>query len=270
MVPAPITPTRCIAITASLDAGEPESLAERACTTAVGRCYVGDESLGDVMGKRYPGSFWSKWLVEESLPCCPFEVRMPSVNLRQMRKPALLVIDMLNDFLAGWQPEARRRLARSIDELVETTRSVGHPVVWIRQEFDPDLRDAFPEMRAKNIAITIKGTAGCEIIPELRVLPTDSMIIKKRYSAFYNTVLDETLGRLKPDSLIVAGINTHACIRMTAIDAYQRDWPVILAADCIDSYDREHHEISLKYLRGKMATVMTNEEIRAAMASPRA
>ena len=45
-------------------------------------------------------------------------------------------------------------------------------------------------------------------------------------------------------------------------DAYQRDWSVVVAADCVDSYDREHHEISLRYMSGKIATVMSNEDIR--------
>lgn len=52
---------------------------------------------------------------------------------------------------------------------------------------------------------------------------------------------------------------------MTAIDAYQRDFSVILAADCIDSYDREHHEISLRYMKDKIAAVMTDAEIAAAL-----
>jgi nicotinamidase-related amidase len=58
--------------------------------------------------------------------------------------------------------------------------------------------------------------------------------------------LDNVLDQLQPDSIILAGINTDACIRMTAIDAYQRDWAVILASDCIASYDREHHDITLR------------------------
>jgi isochorismate hydrolase len=65
--------------------------------------------------------------------------------------------------------------------------------------------------------------------------------------------------------LILAGINTHACIRTTAIDAYQRDWKVILASDCVDSYDREHHDISLRYMKDKVASVMSNQEISAAL-----
>ncbi len=39
---------------------------------------------------------------------------------------------------------------------------------------------------------------------------------------------------------MLAGINTHACTRMTAIDAYQRDLAVILPREAVDSYDKEH------------------------------
>jgi nicotinamidase-related amidase len=182
-----------------------------------------------------------------------------------MKKPVLIVVDMLRDFLEGWEPDRRETLVHSINELVAVMRSFSLPVIWVRQEFEPDLRDAFPEMRAKGIRITIKGTQGCEILPGLALAPADLVIVKKRYSAFYGTTLDETLARLRPDAIIVAGINTHACIRTTAIDAYQRDWPVILAEDCIDSYDEEHHEISMKYMKDKVAAVMSNEEIQASL-----
>ncbi|MGA7401137.1 MAG: isochorismatase family protein, partial [Candidatus Sulfotelmatobacter sp.] len=60
---------------------------------------------------------------------------------------------------------------------------------------------------------------------------SDPVLIKKRYSAFYQTELDQLLHRLQPDAIILAGINTHACIRVTAIDAYQRDWETIVAAN---------------------------------------
>ncbi len=185
-----------------------------------------------------------------------------------MKKPVLIVIDMLRDFLEKWEPARKAQLTANINELVGLMRNASRPVIWVRQEFEPDLRDAFPEMRAKGIRTTIKGTPGCEIFSELMVAPTDTVIIKKRYSAFFRTSLDDALDRFEPDAIILAGINTHACIRMTAIDAYQRDWPVILAGDCIDSYDREHHDISLRYMKDKIAAIMSNEEIRSALTDP--
>jgi nicotinamidase-related amidase len=182
-----------------------------------------------------------------------------------MKKPVLIVVDMLRDSLAGLEPDRKARLVHSINELAGVMRSFSHPLVWVRQEFEPDLRDAFAEMKTKGIRTTIKGTPGCEILAELAFALSDAVIVKKRYSAFYGTVLDETLARLGPDTVILAGVNTHACIRTTAIDAYQRDWPVVLAADCIDSYDREHHEISMRYMKDKIAAVMTNQEIQSAL-----
>ncbi len=92
----------------------------------------------------------------------------------------LVVIDMLHDFLGSWEATRRQKLVSSINELVGGMRSLGHAVVWVRQEFQSDLRDAFREMKVKGISITIKGTPGCQIVSELAVSPSDLVIVKKR------------------------------------------------------------------------------------------
>ncbi len=186
-----------------------------------------------------------------------------------MQKPVLIVIDMLNSFLRNWQPEAKEKLVVSINELADLMRSYKFPVLWVRQEFEPDLSDALPEMRSKQIYLNIKGSRECQITSELRIGPEEIVIVKKRYSAFFKTGLDDLLERLQPDGIILAGIHTHACIRTTAIDAYQRDFQVILAGDCIDSYDRRHHTVSLEYMRDKIASVLSNSEIRRLLESER-
>jgi nicotinamidase-related amidase len=186
-----------------------------------------------------------------------------------MQKPVLIVIDMLNDFLEKWERSDRDRLIDAINELVQIMRRASRPVIWVRQEFESDLSDAFLEMKVKSIHIAIKGTSGSQIDSQLKVSPSDIVMVKKRYSAFFGTDLDEKLQHLRPDGLIFAGINTHACIRTTAIDAYQRDWPFILASECIDSYDREHHHVTLKYMKDKLATLMTNREIDAMLSAHR-
>jgi len=184
-----------------------------------------------------------------------------------MRAPALIVIDMVNDFLDTSPRVARREIIEATNALIGVMRRHGRPVIWVRQEFRADLQDAFLEMRAKGTRITIEGTPGCEIAADLAIVPSDTVLVKKRYSAFFGTPLDRLLADLAPDGLILAGLNTHACIRMTAIDAYQRDWSVIVAADCVGSYDRTHHDLSLRYMDGKIARVMRNEEIAAMLGS---
>jgi len=178
-----------------------------------------------------------------------------------MKQPVLLVIDMLNDYFQhGSLAERRGALVHSINELVALFRSRHWPIIWIRQEFAPDLSDAFLAMRDQGIAMTIAGTQGCQILPELDCHATDPVIVKKRYSAFFGTNLDDLLTSMKPGCVVLAGINTHACVRTTAIDAYQRDYRVVVAAECVASYDEEHHQVTLRYLRG-MAQALNNAEL---------
>jgi nicotinamidase-related amidase len=186
-----------------------------------------------------------------------------------MPRMTLLIIDMLNDFfrqhacLAGQRPQ----LVASINTLAKSFRYHGQPVLWVRQEFAPDLHDAFLEMRKHNLHVTIAGTDGCELLPELDFHPTDKIIVKKRYSAFFGTDLEAMLKNIRPDLLVVAGINTHACVRATVIDAYQRDYEVVVATECIASYDEAHHEMTTRYLDGAIAHLLPNREIIGMLAS---
>jgi nicotinamidase-related amidase len=172
-------------------------------------------------------------------------------------------IDLLQDFLRQQEAHRVERLINSKNELISFFRGAELPIIWVRQEFAPNLTDAFLEMREGGIRVAIAGTQGAQIDPRLDRNATDITIIKKRYSAFFRTGLDDVLGRLGATELVLAGVNTHACVRTAAIDAYQRDLKVILAADCLSSYDQEHAAISLRYMDGKIGRAMTNGEIQA-------
>ena len=96
----------------------------------------------------------------------------------------------------------------SINEHTQAFRGHDEPVVWVRQEFVPDLADAFLEMRKQGMRPTIAETDGCEVLAELDRQPPDKTVVKKRYSAFFGTDLDATLASLRPAAIIVSGINT--------------------------------------------------------------
>ena len=178
-------------------------------------------------------------------------------------KVAALIIDMQEDFF-GHERLLRSRadLAERTNELVSCCRENDTDIIWVKQEFAPDLSDAMLEAKQKGIHIVISGTPGAEILGELDWRATDTLVVKKRYSAFFGTDLDERLARDGISQLIVAGINTHACVRTTVVDAYQRDFEVVLARDCIDSHDGEHHDVSWRYMDGKLGRGMSNEQIR--------
>jgi nicotinamidase-related amidase len=180
-----------------------------------------------------------------------------------MGRPAIFVIDMLNDCFGHDElARARATLCSSINQLTALARAKGCPIVWVRQEFKHDLSDAFLEMKKGDIRMFIEGTPGPLILDELIRCDSDIEIVKKRYSMFYGTKLESLLQELETDSLILAGVNTHACIRAAAIDAYQRDLQVTIVRECVASKDVEHHEITLDYLGGGIATLITLGEFR--------
>jgi nicotinamidase-related amidase len=177
-------------------------------------------------------------------------------------KTALLIIDLQREFFEeGRLKENKEKLVDNINELVDMAHNKNIPVIWIRQEFKADLSDAPLYNRKHNKLSTIEGTLGAEFLPELNKNKDDYEIVKKRYSSFFKTDLDKILNKLKIERVIIAGINTMTCVRVTAIDAYQRDYEVILALDCVDAYDLKQHENSLKYLQYAVATGMKNKEI---------
>jgi nicotinamidase-related amidase len=182
-----------------------------------------------------------------------------------MLKRCLLVIDLQNDFLGQWAAGKVDALVRNTNRLVSAFRRSGLPVIWIRQQFRADLSDASLEMRDRGVPIVIEGTKGAQLLDGLDWRPADGTIIKTRYSAFFKTDLEQRLTEIGAHELVLCGVNTHACIRVAAIDAYQRDFRVVLAEDCIGSYDDEHARVSLDYMNGKIARVATVAEITRAL-----
>jgi len=180
---------------------------------------------------------------------------------------ALIILDLLEDFFdtSLWPkseiPAARTRLVENTNALSATCRAAGMPVLWFRQEFREDLSDAFPHMRKNGLRYTIAGTPGCELLAELRVTSTDHVLLKSRFSGFYQTTLEVELQRLDVHSVILAGITTAWCVRCTAADAYQRDLEVMIAADCVAAFTGQAHREAVAAMDGYIATFLSNEEL---------
>ncbi|WP_137153869.1 isochorismatase family cysteine hydrolase [Rhizobium sp. FKL33] len=178
---------------------------------------------------------------------------------------ALMIIDMQNDALEALTPERVEQLIDRQNRLARAFRARGLPVILVRGEFKADLSDAFLEMRRKQVAVSIEGTPGAALHPGFECDGSDIEIVKKRYSTFFRTNLDEILAERGVTRLVLTGVNTHACIRMAAVDAYQRDLDVVIVEDAVASYDDEHASVSLRYMTDKIAAVMSAESAIAAL-----
>ena len=123
----------------------------------------------------------------------------------------LIVIDMLNDFLDRWQADERAGLIGRTNHLIAAFRELSCPVIWVRQAFKPDLSDAYLEMRDKKISVIIEGTHGAQIHDDLDCRASDTIVIKKRYSAFFGTNLYDIVNR-HDQTFFGSGRREHACL----------------------------------------------------------
>ena len=117
--------------------------------------------------------------------------------------------------------------------------------------------------------IHVEDTWNTEILPELAPLVSDIVIIKRRWSAFYDTELDSQLRRLGAKYLIVTGCTTSMCIESTIRDAAFRDYICLLPADCTGQPTRHDsnysgHEASLKIIEMSFGWLSTSEKVRSA------
>jgi ureidoacrylate peracid hydrolase len=180
---------------------------------------------------------------------------------------AVLVIDMLNDFL---EPEGAmpllegRRLFEPIGRLLGAARTGGMPVIWICDEHSPADREF-----EKRSVHCLKGSWGAEIVADLGRKAEEIRIPKTRYSGFYQTDLEETLRRLRVDHLILAGVVTNICVRSTAHDAFFRDYRVVIPVECVAATSEREQESTLYDLDTHYATVVDLEDVLAIFAEAR-
>ena len=107
------------------------------------------------------------------------------------------------------------------------------------------------------------GSEEAEIVPELRPLPGEMVIVKPRYSAFFHTRLDLCLRRLGVDALLIAGTQYPNCIRATVTDALSLDYRVTVLSDCCSAQTPEIAEANLTDMRNLGARCVTLAAWRA-------
>lgn len=157
---------------------------------------------------------------------------------------ALLVIDMINDFVTGeFENERAKDIVPNIKELLAAARSSGKLVIYV-SDTHPEGDSEFSIWGEHAVA----GTEGSEVIPELEPKDDDYTLEKREYSAFYETGLDSLLEELDVDDLVLTGVLTHICIQHTAADAFFRDYGVIVPKGCVDDLSDEENREALKFI----------------------
>jgi nicotinamidase-related amidase len=166
-----------------------------------------------------------------------------------MSKEALLIIDMLNDFVLQGTPlevPETRKVIHAIKREIESARKKSVPVIYVCDAHDKEDRE-FSKFGWP--AHAVDGSEGAEVVDELKPTKNDIVIKKQTYSGFYKTALDETLQKLNIDSLRLTGCVTHICVLFTASDAVLRDYKVTVNEDAVAGIEKENHDAAIRIMK---------------------
>ncbi len=171
------------------------------------------------------------------------------------KKYAVLVVDMLNDFVTGaLKCERGLAIVSKTAELLDGCRKKDVPIVFCN---DAHLKDIDHELKFWGDH-AIAGTKGAEVIPELALCDKDYVVPKRRYSGFFKTDLDLLLRELGVNTVIMTGLHTHMCVRHTSADAYQHGYDVVVAKDATDAFTEQDYLSGLEYLKATYGAEITD------------
>jgi nicotinamidase-related amidase len=177
-----------------------------------------------------------------------------------MARHAILVIDMLNDFVGEKAPlrcPGGETIIPDLQRLFKWARGrEGDDVQLVFIEEAHRENDA--DFRVRPVH-AVKGTWGSDFIPELYPEKDEYIVQKRRHSGFAYTDLDLYLREENIDTVVMTGVWTNVCVRSTATDALARAYKVITLSDGCASKTEEMHEYGLNDL-SIFSKIMTIDE----------
>jgi nicotinamidase-related amidase len=161
---------------------------------------------------------------------------------------ALLIIDMLNDFIREngklYIGDSGGKIILPIQRELERFRKEKNLVFYICDHHRPDDKEfsLFPPH-------CLSGTEGANIIEELKPLKNDLIIHKRKYSGFFQTDLDISLREEGIMELELVGVCTNICVLYTAVSARMLNYKVTVLKDAVASFDQQAHDFALKQMK---------------------
>lgn len=195
----------------------------------------------------------------------------------RLARPALLIVDMQNDFVRMGAPlevpQARdtipvhRKLiafCREREIPILYTKFLAGPGRMLIWEWSPVLAPPVCCCWKGHLRYyeDVKKELDCsDIITEIYPEPRDPIVEKFAYGSFHNTNLDDLLKARHVDSLFVTGTVTQICVEETAREAFKRGYKTTIVADAVSSYMPDLHDATLKNFRHKFGWVSTAKEL---------
>ena len=171
-------------------------------------------------------------------------------------RPGLLLVDLQRDYLSAESlrpPSAE--IVESTAALVAGCRRLDVPVLhaWTTIRSDGD---RMPHWKRQGKWACVEGTPGHSPPRALEPLEGEEIFHKRFFDPFGDSRLESTLRGLGADTLIVAGVYLHACVRAAALGAYERGLEAWIVEDAVGSDEPLHAAETRRWLSGRVATFL--------------
>jgi nicotinamidase/pyrazinamidase len=177
------------------------------------------------------------------VPWVFFTVMMSTVNIDPLRRSALLIVDMQNDFIdpkdGSLYVPGGEQILPTVQELKEHFRRLNLPVLYsgdAHEEDDPEFQ-IWPRH-------CVRGTWGSQIHPAIQPDNNDKVFHKQQYSVFTSHSFESTLKQMEIEQLFIAGVATNYCVKAAAVDAQARSIHAIVILDATKGIEPLHEAIS--------------------------
>ncbi len=189
-------------------------------------------------------------------------------------RPVLLVIDIQAstfiddsavraiDNMPGYAD--RMRAARPV---IDACHATGVPVVFVQEVHRPDGVDFGRELDGDEDVHCLEDKPGTALaVQEMDLRPTDYIVPKRRYSAFFGTDLEILLKGLRAQTLLMVGGLTDVCVHYTFVDGHQHDYFCRVLSDCVAGSSVAAHDASLRAMEYlQTGAVRMSDEVIAAL-----
>jgi nicotinamidase-related amidase len=106
-----------------------------------------------------------------------------------------------------------------------------------------------------------------ELIDALDRKPTDLVITKRHWGAFYGTELDQQLHRRGIKTIVIGGIATNFGVESTARTAFDRGYEIVFVEDAMTTMSPEAQQFAIQTIFPRMGRVRNTEAVLAALQS---
>lgn len=153
---------------------------------------------------------------------------------------ALLVVDVQERLFGAMDPEQREEMVRNLKILAAGARRLALPVV-VTEQYPKGLGHTLSELRDA-------------------VGPVEP-VSKVAFSCCAVEGFTRALRAREIRAVVVAGLETHVCVLMTALDLMAEGFAVHVPADATVSRSRQNRDAGLTLLRTEGAIVTTTETV---------